>query len=720
MHNPTYSYEFGAFVLNEHRRELLRAAQPVSILPKDFDALLLLVKNAGEIIDKDLFREVVWQGNHVTENSLNQSIHRIRLALDDPISDPHYIQTVSKRGYRFIAQVYRSQAQHQAQLEVEKTLTAEDAAPREVSSGRRRQMAVALVVFCLIGALVSLASYTTRKPRTVSPTFPQIRVTRLTNGGAWGPVISPDGKFIAHSANDAARRDSIWLRETSTGNSVQLVPADGAGLGPNVFSRDGSYLYFARSEKVSPYWQSDIYRIPVLGGTPQKVLSNAGGVFPSPDDKQLVFLRADSAEQATKVFIANSDGTGERVVYSRKWPDIAWSSSWSPHGDLLTYSVRNHDGEQFYNTVAAVPVGGGAERLLTTARWKDVWGTTWLPDGSGLLITARERFGDPFQIYYVSYPAGEVRKITDDQHSYSPLSITADSKTIVADLPQLDSNIWVVPKGSATHARQITYGGKDGIGGVAWTPDGRVVFATFTRDMDTNGDGAIWIVDADGRNRRRLTHDGKFNSNPVVTLDGRHIVFSSYQDGVWAIWRMHMDGSEQRQLAVGSDPMTNPYCSPDGGWVVFKRGPLQATTVWKVSIDGGAAVQLTDKTAYPPSVSPDGRLIAFFSPKGSTSELELISASDGAPIKTFDLSPNNRFLFSTMITRWTGDLLTYIDNKREVSNIYGLPARGGPPRQLTDFNTDTIFSFDWSRNGKELVMARGQFNHEIVLLSGFR
>src|ERR1051325_12110263 len=103
MQNLTYLYEFGAFVLNERSRELLRDSRPVSLLPKDFDVLLLLVKNAGEVIDKNVFRQTVWQSNHVTENSLSQSIHRIRLALDAASREPSYIETVSKRGYRLIA-----------------------------------------------------------------------------------------------------------------------------------------------------------------------------------------------------------------------------------------------------------------------------------------------------------------------------------------------------------------------------------------------------------------------------------------------------------------------------------------------------------------------------------------------------------------------------------------------------------------------------------------
>ena len=722
-------YAFGDFLLDPAERRLLRSGEPVPLTPKVFELLLALVERQGRVVEKEQLMELLWPDQYVEESNLKQSVSVLRRALGDSRARPQYIETVPKLGYRFIATVHEPEATARAKpgMGVMAAGTAGETRSGSKRGRSKRAAWLSLLLLCLLAAGLSLAFYGARKRLVRTPPFQQIKVMRLTSGGAWGPVISPDGKFIAHAANDADRRDSIWIRETSTGNSMQLVPADGAGYGAMVFSRDGSYLYYGRGDlhNANLYWQNDVYRIPVIGGTPYKVLSNAGVVFPSPDDSQLVFVRADPAAQETKLFVADADGTGERVVAARKWPDIAWAASWSPDGKLLTYSARNREGDRFYNTVMAVPAGGGPERPLTPMRWMDVWAATWLPDVSGLLVTAKERFGDPYQIYYLSYPGGEVRRVTNDVHSYSPLSAAADSKVLVTEVQDLTSNIWVVPEGDAARARQITYGGRDGLGGLAWTPDGRIVFATISRDSysqtNATGDGAIWVVDADGQNRRRLTHDDGINSDPAVTPDGRHIVFSSYRDGDWGIWRMNVDGGEPKQLA-GGGPMTTPYCTPDGRWVVFRRGPLQATTLCRVSIDGGEVVELTDKTAYPPSVSPDGELVAFFAAKEKANELVLMPSAGGAPVKTFDVSPNNRFLLFTMITRWAGDgaLLTYIDNDREVANIWGLPVRGGPPRQLTHFDTDSIFGFDWSRDGRQLVLARGQFSHQIVLIEDVR
>src|SRR5688572_18598438 len=111
----------------------------------------------------------------------------------------------------------------------------------------------------------------------------------------------------------------------------------------------------------------------------------------------------------------------------------------------------------------AVPVEGGPEVPLTSRRWLDVGCEVWLGDASGLLVTGKEQLTDSFQIYFISYPSGEVSRVTNDTNSYSALSITADSRTLVAEMQDVSSNIWVAPDGDASRARQITSGGTDGV-----------------------------------------------------------------------------------------------------------------------------------------------------------------------------------------------------------------------------------------------------------------
>jgi len=417
------------------------------------------------------------------------------------------------------------------------------------------------------------------------------------------------------------------------------------------FSPDGSYLYYGMIDpkNESEYFLSDVYRIPIGGGASHKIASNVGGFSVSPNGKQMALLRVLPSRQEHNLIVCNEDGTDERVIATRHWPDISWSLSWSPDGRLITFGARNQDGSGLYNTFMAVPAGGGPEVPVTSHRWLDVQGGVWLNDGSGLLVSGKEQLTDSFQIYLISYPGGEVSRVTHDTNSYSGLSITSDSRILLAWMQETSCNIWVSPNGDAKLAHQITTGGKDGLGGLAWTNDGRIVYASVSRDTyissGANGDRALWIIDSDGSHQRQLTTnvDGA-DVNPVVTPDGLQVVFAANRHGSWGIWKADLDGNKLTLLAKGGTT-TFPVCAPDGRWVFFRRlgfdGP---PSIWRVPLQGGEAVQLSKEHAYFPAVSPDGNLVAFFSPTNTNVHLLIIPSTGGEPVKTFDVRPETHYL----------------------------------------------------------------------------
>ncbi|MFN2531934.1 MAG: protein kinase [Pyrinomonadaceae bacterium] len=593
-----------------------------------------------------------------------------------------------------------------------------------VSIPRRRRLS-ALAVVCLITTGLGVTVYRRRQLSGHPPPPQGMKITKLSNGGAWVPSISPDGKYVAYVANNANGELGVWIKVVATGYAYQLVAPAGVNYGMPCFSRDGNYLYYSVQDmnNMSEYFLVDWYRISIAGGASHKVVSSVGGLTFSPDGKQMAFLRVVPSRQAHDLILCKDDGTDERVIATRHWPEISWVLTWSPDGRLIAFGARNRDGDSFYNTVMAVPVEGGPEQPLTSHRWLDVGGALWLGDGSGLLVTGHEQLTDPLQIYFISYPSGEVSSVTNDTNSYSALSITADSRTLVAEMADVTSNIWIAPDGDASWARQITTGGKDGLGGLAWTPDGKIVYASASRDTPgASGNRAIWIINSDGSNPRQLTVDDGVDTNPAVTPDGRRIVFASHRAGAWGIWRAEMDAGNSALLASGGTT-TFPVCSPDGQWVFFRRlGSAGPPRIWRVPFAGGEAIELSDKHAYYPAVSPDGNWVAFFSPSETKIRLLVIPSTGGEPVKTFDVTPETDYLIFSEIVRWTADghYLTYTKNQGDTSNIWGQPFAGGAPRRLTNFDAERIFSFAWSPDGKQLAVARGQYNRQIVLLSNFR
>jgi Tol biopolymer transport system component len=365
-------------------------------------------------------------------------------------------------------------------------------------------------------------------------------------------------------------------------------------------------------------------------------------------------------------------------------------------------------------TLVEVRVADGAVRRITTQRWWRVGSAAWTNDGRGLVFTAKEQDSVPFQLWYASCPGGEVRRVTNDVNNYEGVSLTADSAAAVTVQSEQSSNIWVVPDADVSRAKQITTGKSNGVQGVAWTPDGRVVFTS-----SASGSPNIWIMDQGGGHQKQLTSGTWADGLPSVSPDGRYIVFVSNRTGGDHIWRIDLDGSNPTQLTSGNAERW-PHCTPDSKWVIYAS--FGNFRLWKVPISGGKPAQLTDNTTARPTISPDGKLIScgYYDEHTLEWKLAIIPSDGGSPQTVLDVPQN--FTFARVTYPWTpdGQALSYIGREAGVSNVWRLPLSGGQPKQMTDFKTDHIFSFDWSRDGEQLALARGTETSDVVLIRDFR
>jgi TolB protein len=277
--------------------------------------------------------------------------------------------------------------------------------------------------------------------------------------------------------------------------------------------------------------------------------------------------------------------------------------------------------------------------------------------------------------------------------------------------------MWIVPDGDATRARQILP--LRSRGGVSFTPDGRVVFAT-----ETGGTWDIWIMNQDGSNRKQLTSGGRQSIEPAASPDGRYIVFTSASPGSVDLWRMDMDGGNLVQLTKNMFAF-NAAFSPDGRWVVFSNGSRNGAKIQKVSVDGGEPVGLFDKPAYRPTVSPDGRWIAVFysgaqNPNNDVyRKIAIFPFAGGDVVKTFDFGGNST---TRDMLHWTPDgrALLYNQMNDNVSNIWKQPVDGGAPAKVTDFRDSLINDFAYSRDGRQLICTRGTVIREAVMITDLR
>jgi Tol biopolymer transport system component len=303
------------------------------------------------------------------------------------------------------------------------------------------------------------------------------------------------------------RKQSLWLWQVAIASSTQIAPPAELRYQHLTFSRDGNFLYYRVSDqnRDDPAL-SGLYQITSLGSNSRRLVAGVIGFTLSPDGKRLALVRRNpQAPGEFVLMIANADGSNERTLATRKLPDsfgLSAPLAWSPDGKMIA-CLATRVGADPYSTLVAVSVESGAENPISTHRWDNIRSVAWLADGSGLVISALERELEPnSQLWQISYPGGEEHKITNDLNDYGSVSLTADSGALLTLQESLSLSLWIAPQGDASRTTQITArtGKSDGAWGVAWTPDGKVVYtSTASGRLD------LWMMNADGSNQKQLT-----------------------------------------------------------------------------------------------------------------------------------------------------------------------------------------------------------------------
>jgi eukaryotic-like serine/threonine-protein kinase len=581
---------------------------------------------------------------------------------------------------------------------------------------RRRRFLYALIVLVGAAAALILPSWRRSMARTA---FQAYRMTALTfSGNIKYAVISPDGHYLAYCDGDIGQQ-SIWVEQLATRSAVRVLGPVSHVLEEGLrFTPDGNYLYYVQADDNTT--TETLYRIPVLGGSPEKIVSDVGDyslVDISPDAKQIVYSHGTGGNDTSKVpdrlFVANADGTDERVLFTLKVNEVVGTPVWSPDGHRIAFGVGEAGGN--VDAIAVVSDRGGPERrILRTVRYMS--GFAWLPDQSGLILSFRPGPGENFCLWIMSYPEGKLRRLTGDLANYLGTSLTRNGSNLASVQVQTDTMLWVAPASRPSEAMPLREGSTtaDGFWGLAWLPDGRLVYSV--------GDvSELWLVDRDGGHRRQLTHLGQTLTNPSASA-GEKIVFSriDFKTTLMSIWATDATGTAPRQLTRGTVTKYRPDISPDGKWIVYKtiNGPE------KMVLATGETTRLDPRWGGYPVISPDGRWIAF---ENADDKIEIV-ASDGKaaprflPFITEPQAPDPAGISETWPIRWTatGDAITYVRTKNGVSNIWTQPVDGSPAKQLTNFTSMVIWNHSWSRDGKYLAMARGNLSRDAVMLTDIR
>lgn len=754
-------YRFDDFEIDALKRQLLRRGQPVTLQPKAFDLLLALVENGGRLLTKDDLLNLVWPDQIVEESNLTVHMSALRKALGEQRDQRRFVLTEPGRGYRFVADVSEVGSSNEEfcieshtlsriviEQEIETSdeptsasraqpktlplpnslvsgqeiarpkLTHDAVAFREARPKSRRTTVVAVSALVAVALLtLTFGLYRILNRTKAEPPFQQFKLSRLTNNGkVLAAAIAPDGKYVAYVFPEN-EGNSLWVRQVGTASNIRVLPPVKSEFWGVMFSPDGAYLYYNLFAGNNP--DLYLYRVPSLGGLAQSVPNIIVPAFTlSPDGRRIAYTTSYSARGKTYLSVSNADGSKGREVAERQQPSnyevLGQVISWSPKEDILACVVNNFAPDAHYSSIMGVAVDTGAERPLSSERWYNVSSLQWLKDGSGLFMVASESPLLPTQIWFLSYPSGGARKITNDLSEYGWLGIASDGQTLVSVQTNAVNGLWVGEKDQGMKDSREVISEIGRLSPSVWMPDGKIVFRSHA-----DGGSNLWLMEASGAGRRQLTIDAQVSHRGLcASPDGKHVVFVSWRGGKQNLWRLDVDDGSLTRLTNG-DGEGYPNCSPDGRWVIYQNGlGVGKPTLWRTPLNGDAPEQLVDTFATKPSLSQDGKRIAYIYMDADRWRIGIVPADGGKILQRLDLPPT----VIEHLIRWSpdGEALYYISTIGDVGNVWSLPLDGTPPKQLTTFTSQLLGDFVLSPDGQRFAFTRGSESRDVVILDNSR
>jgi Tol biopolymer transport system component/DNA-binding winged helix-turn-helix (wHTH) protein len=585
---------FGPFELDERSGELRRSGIRVPLQDQPLKLLERLLDRPGEIVTREELRGCLWPDDTFVdfEQGVNAAVKRLREALADSAETPRFIQTLPRRGYRFIAPVARDDGAAIVQV-----------APSDARFGWRRAAAGAGIA----GALLAAAAWITLvKPSqrgvAASPpaSLPAPRVMPLTrlNGSEHQPTFSPDGSQVAFTWDGGAPDNAdIYVTLVGSAEVRRLTTDAGRDFAPQ-WSPDGRQIAYVRAAGAT---SQRIRVMSALGGSDREVSD-----FPvwapiawSPDGRFIAAGRAGEAStigQPLAIHLIPLGAGTPRPLTRPEGDTNDWSPAFAPDGRRLAYAScgdlahRSVCHVQVVDLDAAFAPTGPPRRLTPDSVWT-LNGLAWTRDGKDIIYSARQgslvqlwradgagtrpperlEMAGPGVVFPAIAPVGErlaYAHATEDLDIYrfDPLDPSGRAQP--------------VSRSSATDSLPH------------FSPDGRRIAFCSGRSADAF---EVWVSDLDGSPPERLTHGpGQWQCSPSWSPDGTTIAFDSRAaDGSWHVWTIGASGGPPRQVTTDGGSQMRPSWSRDGRYIYFVWRREHDRDVWRTRVSGGPPERIT-------------------------------------------------------------------------------------------------------------------------------
>ena len=700
-------YEFGDFRLDLTNKSLARAGgENVPITRKMFETLLALVENADRLMEKDALMQRIWHDRFVEESNLTFNIKMLRKALGDDASKPKFIETVPRRGYRFIAEIKETDAP----VEIARSVAAP---PKKAAASFKNYFlpaAVLMTVLLSAGGLTAWFWKYNSKASAAPLLNAEFDSMKLSDTGrVYHAVISPNGQYVVYT-NKVGGKESLWLRHLETANNTQIIPPSDDNYFGLAFSHDGETVFFTR--KRGDYVQPiSIYRIPLTGGVPTKIADRSQGwISLSPDDRQISFVRYnDHIGDFNRLMLVDASGGNEREIKLSETPNAFWATSFSPDGASIAAVYGHSRNASQAMGLVEIDLATGAQRELTTEKFFHIKDLVWLPDKSGILFSASRTINDKARLWKLSCETQTVSLISKDSAEYSGLSLTSSADKMVAVGFSADFHLYLQNRddknfSSLTQARD----------NFAFTPDGRIVYAT-----DTAGNEDLWMMDADGSNQRQLTTETSLEFTPLVSPDNRYIFYTSNRSGESQIWRINTDGSNRTQITFNEGGYAR-FISPDGKWLFYQSA--FSNKLRKIATAGGEEIPLDANYGYYQSFSPDGKLLAMLFRDKETKKIKIrvLQTETQKDLKIFETPTEPTSYIQNLCWRGNETFVYSIEENSARDSLWEQDVNKDKPQLRHDLGNEEIKNIQYSPDGESFAFIRGSWQHDAFLIKGLK
>ena len=653
---PAEVYEFGDVTVDLRRVEVRRAGHCVSLEPKALGVLQHLIANRDRLVTRDELLEVGWRATFVTPNVLTRAIAQLRKALGDDAFEARYIQTVARRGYRFIA-------------------------PLEV--------------------------YRNGDTPVLSP-----RRLTVTSDSYLSPSISPDGRAVAYTSDRSGTME-IYLAGLAAGSRELPLTADSGHNMYPALSPDGRLLAY-HSRKRGGIWV-----VPSTGGAPRRVADFGSMPSWSPDNDTIVFTSdAGGMSSQAVLWTVRRDGNSP-VALTRLGnpPGGHMAPTWSHDGRLIVFRVGRHAQADLWMVDAS---GQTPWRLaLGTAPWTPRFSpddrpspATFSSDDRALFWIGNTAEGDDCLMRVKLSGSGHVDGDPDVVVSFPGRSVSGVSMardgTAVLSLNEGSTNLFAVDvDGGVAIAPPIQLTADDVLNTLPdYGPDGRIAYEQQVVGRPITA----WLMDEDGDNKEPLSAGLSVSVQaPQWDAQAKRVFAEVTEPGSARSYFAWIDLFTRQLREIPAPPCragSPPHLSPDDRQLAFHViGADGVMNVWVQHLDSGTERQITfdrEAMAYP-RWSQDGKSLGIVIKRGEDTHIGIVSADGGAVAQlTCDQGQSRSAAFSP-----DNDWIAFAGERGSVWNIYTVSQRTKAVNQLTHFTTaDHVIYPAWSPRGNRIVFER--------------